>query len=63
MYKQDEYGAGNKKKKLVNVFEQNMLAEKAEQDRIEALRVKPKGQAKKLSVPVPEPEPVQEEQK
>ena len=43
------------KKKLVNVFEQNMMAEKAEQERIEAMRVKPKaGAGQKLVVPQPE---------
>ena len=43
MYKKSEYGEVGQKKKLVNVFEQNMLNEKAELERLEAMRVKPKG--------------------
>ena len=57
MYKKSEYGEVGQKKKLVNVFEQNMLNEKAEQDKLEAMRVKPKAGAGKALV-VPQPEPV-----
>ena len=42
MYKKSEYGEVGQKKKLVNVFEQNMMNEKAEIERLEAMRVKPK---------------------
>jgi hypothetical protein len=41
MYKKNEYGEVGQKKKLVNVFEQNMIAEKEEQEQKAAANVKP----------------------
>jgi hypothetical protein len=42
MYKKSEYGEVGQKKKLVNVFEQNMMAEKEELAKKAAGNVAPK---------------------